>query len=396
MPGQSEEWPEWATDALDKVREDRDVPFTDAQILKATSVTFEGGNDGRFLTGWGAKHAPEIEIDKDALGPPIGWVEGGHTDPTLPGTEPVTPENRFDDAYNAVVDTMLEKLHAEAESEAGDIEPPEYLADSAKEFQGEMWGQKEDSDKWDWLIHNTNIISDLEGEHEKQLTAPVPVTMPIHKATQALARVMSISRTIQVMKDRGLQANVDRMDRELWQGWKASSTGVIGQLLQLAIAEELGGRLNENQLKAGRHPPQRQGRVGQLRRSESYVRAKWEVTQWHLDKAEVSTVDLYRGVEHVYGPTVSSCYRLPDTTIRRNGAASWSIDRKVANDWVKVLRAQVPRTAMISVPAYGINVHSEREVVVAGGGMEGLGRVADAGTIAARHPDRRHQTAATP
>ena len=94
MPGQSEEWPEWATDALDKAREDRDVPYTDAQILKATSVTFEGGNDGRFLTGWAAKHASEIEIDKDALGPPIGWVEGGHTDPTLPGIEPETPESR--------------------------------------------------------------------------------------------------------------------------------------------------------------------------------------------------------------------------------------------------------------------------------------------------------------
>jgi hypothetical protein len=30
------------------------------------------------------------------------------------------------------------------------------------------------------------------------------------------------------------------------------------------------------------------------------------------------------------------------------------------------LRGNIPRTAVISVPAYGINIHSEREVVVAG------------------------------
>jgi hypothetical protein len=36
-----------------------------------------------------------------------------------------------------------------------------------------------------------------------------------------------------------------------------------------------------------------------------------------------------------------------------------------------VLRAELPRTAVLSVPAYGINVHSEREVVVTGGGWKG-------------------------
>jgi len=48
----------------------------------------------------------------------------------------------------------------------------------------------------------------------------------------------------------------------------------------------------------------------------------------------------------------------------------------VANDWSSddtrvVLRAVVPRTAAISVPAYGINVKSEQEVVVAGTAWKG-------------------------
>ncbi|HMF29120.1 MAG TPA: hypothetical protein VKE42_10140, partial [Candidatus Cybelea sp.] len=36
-----------------------------------------------------------------------------------------------------------------------------------------------------------------------------------------------------------------------------------------------------------------------------------------------------------------------------------------------VLRAEVPRTAAISVPAYGVNVHGEHEVVVAGTAWKG-------------------------
>jgi hypothetical protein len=36
-----------------------------------------------------------------------------------------------------------------------------------------------------------------------------------------------------------------------------------------------------------------------------------------------------------------------------------------------VLRAEVPRTAVLSVPAYGVNVHSEHEVVVTGTSWRG-------------------------
>ena len=50
---------------------------------------------------------------------------------------------------------------------------------------------------------------------------------------------------------------------------------------------------------------------------------------------------------------------------------------EVANNWVAgnpggvILRFKVPRTAAISVPAYGINVHSEHEVVMAGTAWKG-------------------------
>jgi hypothetical protein len=69
------------------------------------------------------------------------------------------------------------------------------------------------------------------------------------------------------------------------------------------------------------------------------------------------------------------CAKLPTLTIARNGAQSTSVDRAVCNGWGPskrdgddrvVLRALAPRTSVISVPAYGINVQGEKEVVVAG------------------------------
>jgi hypothetical protein len=68
--------------------------------------------------------------------------------------------------------------------------------------------------------------------------------------------------------------------------------------------------------------------------------------------------------------------RLPDIQVERNGAASATTDRGVANKWDGkdgrvVLRASVPRTAVVSVPAYGINVEGEHEVVIAGTAWKG-------------------------
>jgi hypothetical protein len=68
---------------------------------------------------------------------------------------------------------------------------------------------------------------------------------------------------------------------------------------------------------------------------------------------------------------------LPGLHVERNGAASTTSDINVANGWrsgseTKItLRLQAPRTAAISIPAYGINIHSEHEVVVAGTAFKG-------------------------
>ena len=62
--------------------------------------------------------------------------------------------------------------------------------------------------------------------------------------------------------------------------------------------------------------------------------------------------------------------RYPYAHIARNGCASYTTDPGVANGWVgsggTVLRVVVPRTAAISIPAFGINIHSEHECVISG------------------------------
>jgi hypothetical protein len=124
--------------------------------------------------------------------------------------------------------------------------------------------------------------------------------------------------------------------------------------------------------------------VGGYEGMKAMLRAKWETSQHLLRKAGIHSLNLYRGltvpgaedaeVETVKGsPESTRLYKkVPDLQVERGGAASTTTDAGVANGWKQgnsdkiTLRIQVPRTAVISLPAYGINVHSEHEVVVAG------------------------------
>jgi hypothetical protein len=113
---------------------------------------------------------------------------------------------------------------------------------------------------------------------------------------------------------------------------------------------------------------------------KALLRAKWETTQWLLDKAGIDTVKVYRGMEipslddsptkMVNSKGGDDFKSLPEANIIRPGAHSTSLDAKVSNGWRGsnriVLRMEVPRTAVLSIPAYGINVHGEHELVVTG------------------------------
>jgi hypothetical protein len=314
---------------------------------------------------------------------------------------------------------IADAFETQAEKNADNVEPPDF-SDSAKEYMEQSWSEMGSNEKYEWAKYNTSIINDLTEEYEKEYAEfeqsgkstpgggyigtpekfdPLNKTSgEDYKKTQRLARKMSLDRASAVFKERDIKlgAGVEmdkalaRLDSDLWVAWKASSTSPEGQLLQVATADELGGRLNPTTGRGGSVKLDRKaireqadkdykstgGYAGIL----AYVRAKWETTQFLLDKADLDELELYRGIvldDDKYEQAVQDhvvergMKKVPTLKVVRNGAASTTFNADVANNWSSddariVLRALMPRTAAISIPAYGINVKSEQEVVVAG------------------------------
>ena len=364
-----------------------------------------------------------------------------------------------------------------------------------------------------------------------------------YRRTQKIAQAVATDRTMQLIKQRGIKVaamdngqfvgqfvdDVENADALLWSDWKGSSTSSGGLVIQLAIADEFGGRIREDALK-GSHAQYGDNRndiikacnreqifkrIGGYEGVKAMLRAKWETTQWLLDKAGIQDLKLYRAInmysklnnadnkaplvmkylnkkeqtslavaaalngtnegnikdaEKDIAATCLSHYGnaplmvkpedvnksklalmknfqdsfaycsfwqdlndktkqdlldalsnvdprdfvketktppmdeksdnytvnikidnkpdkpvypdqnifklLPNLSVMRNGAASTTTDPEIANDWGSasgrvVLRAHVPRTAAISIPCYGANVHSEHEVVIGGTAWNG-------------------------
>jgi hypothetical protein len=396
--GETLEWPDWASEAVDEVMEEhaeagKRIRFTKDQILKA--LTIDAGKYDEF--GGDGSSDPDVDFDDSELTDPAGY------DPSevFPGFEKLEPssflkEDERDDIRKAITDAF----NKEGESKADKLDASDYIDKSTiQDYQSESWDQYSDKQKWEYAEQYLELG---EQESHRETPEPTQVLMPAHfdpmgnpnvdddykndadyKNTKSLGRAMSIARAVQVSKERDIDTDeetVRDMDSTLWRDWKSSSTSPNGKLLQLAIADELGGRLHEGRIgdPAEVEKTKREGnKWGGYDAVKAYIRGKWETTQFLLDKANMQTVGLWRGVgldvtnertETVTaGPHVPAFSKLPDTSIRRNGAASWTIKRSVANNWSRVtIRAQVPRTAIVSVPVYGQNVHNEHEVIVAG------------------------------
>jgi len=212
-------------------------------------------------------------------------------------------------------------------------------------------------------------------------------------------------RKVQPDAREDLIKDLERYDQDLWGAWKAASTTAKGKLLQTGVADELGGRLftehkeGFNPESVRKYGDQTYGDIGGYDGVKAYIRAKWETTQYLLDKAGDQRLHLYRAISKdpealaeeprrflnkegkVVGESAEwlqnpkrpgyAWEQLTDMPVKRNGAASTSVKASVSNGWDGstgriVLRADVPRTAVVSIPAYGINEKSEQEVVVAG------------------------------
>jgi phage-related protein (TIGR01555 family) len=404
---------------------DTEFPFTALDLADSITIEYESDGEGSGKL--------KVEFDDAVLDSMTPIKGGAHPDQlTMPGIEPVKNSELLTKEMRAELKTVLRsRFDKEAEDKAPNMTPPEYLADSAKEFADEDWDHNyDDNSKYEWAKSHTNVIdeaqqafdeayaefsgqplnassskdddepiSDVHGEPAPGKWDPLNKTSGTdYKKTQKIAAELSLKRAMQVFEERSIKlkpgvnakAAIKRLDRDLWTAWKASSTSSEGQLLQVATADELGGRLNPVTGRGGsvkldkdeqrlRAEKDYEG-IGGYDAIKAYVRAKWETTQYLLDRAGMHELELYRGItldDEPYKKANEESVRegeyvkAPTLHIVRNGAASTTSNPSVANGWSDgdqriVLRALMPRTAALSIPAYGINVKSEQEVVVAG------------------------------
>jgi hypothetical protein len=199
--------------------------------------------------------------------------------------------------------------------------------------------------------------------------------------TKAVGRELVSLRMKEIMKERGIDSSLDP-DRDVWRGWKSSSTSMDGKALQLAAANELHG--------VHRFTPEEVAKIEKQSNQpalQAYVRAQWETNQFLLDRAGMNDLKVYRGLMIPHSEVektkqvqeTSQLTKLPEITLERNGAASTSFDASVANNWNGVdldpklgpydrvvVRLSIPRTAVLSLPVFGHNLKAEKEVVIAG------------------------------
>jgi hypothetical protein len=71
------------------------------------------------------------------------------------------------------------------------------------------------------------------------------------------------------------------------------------------------------------------------------------------------------------GKTITKVSNEDSASGHAPGVGTWKYAQPKETQSRMVLRAEVPRTAVVSVPAYGVNVKSEQEVVVAGAAWKG-------------------------
>jgi hypothetical protein len=426
---------EWAVEALDDMRDAREengdppIPYTNDELIANITLTYEAGVYPKKDV------AVSIGFGPDPSQMTLPGVEGPTIDPEV--ATQLTEEMR-----EQIEGVLAAKFEKQADADAPDMEPPSYLMQNAIEFAGESWNQMGDEEKYEWVKGYTEIIETKDGTPVSATLQPLdklPIKFdPLQREgtvdyvrTQKLARWLSVARTREILTERKLPAPPDETlahyDTQLWSAWKSSSTSTDGQVLQLATADELGGRLNvKTAAAAGEfnrksllfYADREYSKMGGYEGVKAYLRAKWETTQYLLDKADVKELALFRSIaldkdlrqklfvknlrpkmfallKHLQNAEDINGYtHMKTLDVKRNGAASTSLDAGVSNGWGLddtriVLRAKVPRTAAISVPAYGINVHSEREVVVAGTAWKGwdawAGKAPEFNTVPLRH-----------
>jgi hypothetical protein len=361
------------------------IPYTAQQLTDALEV--KPGEDGSD---------PEIKFNLDALSKPDNLNPDFHPDQMpLPGID--APNPKPSDSFTATIENdlraaFIEAFNQKAEKLASNESAPDYLSDTAHESVQEQWNNMSDDEKFEWTKNNTELTSSDDEDNAVATTVQIPNKFdPLnltsgedYRNTQALAKYMSDERAAQIIAQRtdagvigkggwkprsaflGSDADYEKLygpggvgakkddawiermrglvqsvDTALWSGWKGSSTNEAGKLLQVAAAEELGGRLRERKPELPEDFPEQVIKAKEtianpdpnLSQEEAHNQAVWAnkiIAQYEDAKAETSTKPK-SAIEK--SELVNGYVRLPELNVVRNGAASTTVNRDVANGW---------------------------------------------------------------
>lgn len=314
----------------------------------------------------------------------------------IDGDEATDLENEWNDHYSTERDQEFERR---LEAESDDV--PDSVRDSALDEAIQAWNELSDSDKFE----------QAGGEREEHIRLREPDEYKVikdggdYERTRGIALYIQSKRAAQLMEKRGLERiSPDVISSHLWSAWKSSSKSDWGLLLQQAAAEELNGHMRFPEKINGTETSKRlEGAIRQAKHDagsaftmahlRAYVRATWEASQYVMRKAGIKDMTVWRGVmiskrlveqEQQHEIETKTTWgdpakykQLPGIKLLRNGCASTTSDPGTANAWGGagvedqdstrvVLRIQAPRTAVLSLPCFGQNVHDEQEVVLAG------------------------------
>jgi len=281
--------------------------------------------------------------------------------------------------------SLADDLEDEKTTELGSLEPPKkwdplnegsgsdyiktqalakYMADTRAAQLMEQRGIGAAETRYSWAAYSTPDLELHLDEMKEKLASSKTISDPYSENIKTIENELKV-RAANVGNTPDI-ADIRAADAKLWEGWKGSSTGGEGKLIQVAAADELGGRLREAP------PPKPDVEDLYKKFAESNVAQdgtleefKAAVTKQLDDVSDVGAFAvkistdknmseeqkavardaIYERSQKAGGPptlktepikedAVSASYiKLPGLDLQRNGAASFTTDASVANGW---------------------------------------------------------------
>lgn len=182
---------EWAINAIDEMRgPDKaadDIPYTTEQLMNAITLKVDLDSFGGGYSGRRQRDAVEVEFDDDNL------LEPSNAPPKeqmlLPGVEPVPLHAHLTEEMRArISDALTTAFLDRVEQDASDMSPPDYLADSVREYQSEYWDQVDETDRFRTAErHGLLPEYDLPEDDDEEQPEP-PKSEDVREQLLAIAR----------------------------------------------------------------------------------------------------------------------------------------------------------------------------------------------------------------